>query len=111
MDRLLRLHREADLGAADQLGCLVRDLLAGLRVRPGVQLLERLGVDVEIQLEGERGLLAELLEGLVQLLPGGQLLDRPAGGRTRQDGADDGGGGEGLAYGADDGLLEGPITT
>ncbi|WP_318275361.1 hypothetical protein [Streptomyces pharetrae] len=110
VERLLRLHGDSDLRATQQVGDLVGDLVAGLRVRRGVQRPQALGVGVEAELERDRLLLAELLEGLVELLPGGQLLHGAAGGRTRQDGAYDCGGGQGLAYGGDDGLLVSAIT-
>jgi hypothetical protein len=110
LERLLRLHGDRDLRVADQLGGLVRDLLAGRGLGCGVERLQRRDVGVHVELEGERLLLAELLEGLVELLAGGELLHRAAGGGAREDGTDDGGGGQGLAYGADDGLLVGPIT-
>jgi hypothetical protein len=110
LDRLLRLHRDRDLRPAEQFDGLVRDLLAGLGLGLRVQRLQRGGIGVQVEFERERLLLAELLEGPVELLAGGELLRRSAGGRAREDGTDDGGGGQGLAYGADVGLLMSPIT-
>ncbi|MEU2226655.1 hypothetical protein [Streptomyces sp. NPDC018347] len=47
---------------------------------------------------------------MVELPAGRELLDRPARGGAREDDTGYGDGGQGLVYGADDGLLVDPIT-